>query len=295
MSGVALSDIGQGTASYLYVPGDRPDLMRKALGSSARAIILDLEDAVAPVSKDDARFRVVEFLESDVALLSRHEIWVRLNSGEAGLEDLDVVARARVKGFCLAKVDSEADVHAVAAGCERAELRLGISVGTISLMPLVESAAACLDAHRIAISSPRVHALQLGEVDLCADAGIWPSEDATELLLARSTVVLASAAARIDPPVAPVYVDHRDLAGLKKSTETLARLGFASRACIHPSQVGVVEDVFRPSAAQVLAAQKLVDAFDDALDRGDGICLDESGRMVDLAVVRRAQRIVASA
>ena len=111
----------------------------------------------------------------------------------------------------------------------------------------------------------------------------------------RSSVVLASAAAGIEPPVGPVSTNFRDLDALRHSTEALARLGYLGRACIHPAQAAVVNEVFTPSAEVVESARALIERYDAAVAAGEGVFTDDSGRMVDLAVVRQARRALALA
>ncbi|MFC6929162.1 aldolase/citrate lyase family protein [Actinomadura yumaensis] len=133
----------------------------------------------------------------------------------------------------------------------------------------------------------------MGEADLRADLGVEPGPDGRELLFARSQVVMASAAARIEAPIAPVSTDFRDLDSLRASTLALKRLGFQGRACIHPDQLPVVNAVFTPSAQEVARARDLVERYDAAIAAGTGVCLDERGRLVDEAVVRSARRLLA--
>lgn len=160
-----------------------------------------------------------------------------------------------------------------------------------AVSPLVESAAGLLAAAQLA-TAPRVTHVQLGEADLTADLGLDPDDDGTELLFARSTVVTASAAAGIQPPLGPVSTDFRDLTAFRAGTERLRRLGFAGRACIHPSQVPVVDEVFRPSRAAVDAARDVVERLAGA---GNGVALDSGGRMIDEAVARQARRVLSAA
>jgi citrate lyase subunit beta/citryl-CoA lyase len=282
--------------SYLYVPGDKPDVLAKALGRGADALIVDLEDAVAPSAKDDARGIVRDFLAGlPAAADGEVEIWVRVNGDGMAGHDIEAVAAPAVSGFCLAKAESADDVDAAAEACGRAEDALGLPPGSFSLAPLLESASAVLDARAIASASPRVVRLQVGEADLRADVGVTLGPDERELLFVRSSVVLASAAAGIEPPVGPVSTNFRDLDALRESTQALARLGYLGRACIHPAQAAVVNEVFAPDAEQVAAARALIARYDEAVAAGEGVFTDEAGRMVDLAVIRQARRTLALA
>jgi citrate lyase subunit beta/citryl-CoA lyase len=279
--------------SYLYVPGDKPEVLAKALGRGADALIVDLEDAVAPSAKDAARAIVRDFLAGlPAAGDGEVEIWVRANGDGLAGHDIEAVASPAVSGFCLAKAESADDVDAAAEACGRAEDALGLEPGSFSLAPLLESAGAVLDARAIASASPRVVRLQVGEADLRADIGVTLGPDERELLLVRSSVVLASAAAGIEPPVGPVSTNFRDLDALRESTAALARLGYLGRACIHPAQTAVVNEVFTPRAEAVEAARALIDRYEAAVAAGEGVFTDDNGRMVDLAVIRQARRTV---
>ena len=131
--------------------------------------------------------------------------------------------------------------------------------------------------------------------DLRADIGVDLGPDGRELLFVRSQVVLISAAAGIEPPVGPVDTNFRDLDALRESTRAIKAMGYVGRACIHPAQAGVVNEVFTPTEQEVAAAIDLIARFDAAMAAGDAVCLDAQGRMVDEAVVRQARRVVALA
>ncbi len=278
--------------SHLYVPGDRPDVLAKALGRGADALIVDLEDAVAVAAKDAARAAVAEWLGGLPAAADNPvEVWVRVNPGAAALVDVEAVALPALAGICLAKAEGADEVAAVAAALDRWEAQRGIAAGSIGIAPRLESASAVLRAAEIA-RAPRVRRLQVGEADLKADTGIEPGEDERELLWVRSQVVLASAAAGIDPPVGPVTTNFRDLDALRASTEAVRRLGYRGRACIHPAQIPVVHEVFTPSQEQVDAARTLIAAYEAAVAAGSGVLLGPDGRMVDEAVVRQARRLL---
>ncbi|TAM93425.1 MAG: CoA ester lyase [Jatrophihabitans sp.] len=280
--------------SHLYVPGDREDVMSKAAARGADALILDLEDAVVPASKAAAREAVAAFLRGRPGGAAEPEIWVRINPGEAAAADLEAVVLPGLAGVCLAKAETAAEVAAVAAALDDLERSRGIAAGTVAVSPLLESGAAVLRAAQIA-AAPRVCRLQVGEADLRADLGVELGPDERELLWIRSQVVTVSAAAGLEPPVGPVSTDLRDLEALRVSTLALKRLGYRSRACIHPAQVAVVNDVFTPTVDEVRRAREIVARFDAAAANASGVFTDAQGRMVDLAVVRTARRTLASA
>jgi citrate lyase subunit beta / citryl-CoA lyase len=278
--------------SYLYVPGDQARKLQQALASGADAIVADLEDAVAPSAKADARRVVADWLATQ--LDSDHPgLWVRVNAS-AGLlaDDLRAAVGPAVRGICLPKTHSPEQLRSLGELLTVAERQAGLAEGSVKVVPLLESAAGILSARAIA-QEPRVWQLGLGELDLCAEVGIQPSADERELLPIRVQVVLASAAAGLVPPIGPVSTDFRDLVALRRSTEGLRRVGFGSRWAIHPAQVPVINQTFTPTPEQLEAARRLVERYDGALDQGIGVCVDEDGQMVDEAVVRAARRTLA--
>jgi citrate lyase subunit beta / citryl-CoA lyase len=280
--------------SYLFVPGDQARKLQHALASGADAIIADLEDAVAPSAKADARRTVADWLATQPNG-GQPELWVRVNSSARLLaDDVRAVVGSAVTGICLPKTHTPEQVRSLGELLGAAERQANLTEGFIRIVPLLESAAGILSARAIA-EQPRVRQLGLGELDLLAEVGIEPSDDERELLPVRVQVVLASAAAGLAPPIGPISTDFRDLDALQSSTEALRRLGFGSRWAIHPAQVPVINQIFTPTPEQLEAARRLVERFDGALDQGVGVGVDEDGRMVDEAVVRAARRILARA
>ncbi len=281
--------------SHLYVPGDKPEVLAKALGRGADALIVDLEDAVAPASKDAARTVVAQWLSGlPVAADNPVQVWIRINSGDMGHTDVRAVLSPAVTGVVAAKTESAEELVALHAVLTAMEDKLELPAGSIGVVPLLESANAVLNALSIA-KAPRVQRLQVGEADLRADIGVELGADGRELLYVRSQVVLISAAAGIDPPVGPVDTNFRDTEALAESTRAVKRMGYVGRACIHPAQAAIVNEVFTPTADEVAAAKDLIARFDAAMAAGDGVCLDAQGRMVDEAVVRQARRTLSLA
>lgn len=267
--------------SALYVPGDAPDKLRKALDRGADELIVDLEDAVAPDNKALARDIVFSWLEglpeTDV------KVWVRINVGAERALDVAALAECEeLEGFVVAKTETAAELVELDA-------QLTAAGSAAKLVPLLESANAVLSAREIA-AAPRVERLQVGEADLKADVGITLGDDERELLYSRSHVVFASSAAGISPPIAPVSTEFRDLDAYRASTEALARMGFVGRACIHPAQAQVANEVFTPSEERVAWAREVLEALENA---GSGVAVDSRGRMLDEAVARQARLVLA--
>lgn len=276
--------------SYLYVPGDRETMLSKARERGADALIVDLEDAVAPASKSEA----LEITASWVAEghLGGPPVWVRVNN-HPDLIDTEIrsVVGPHLTGIMVPKIESAADMAAAAAIVSDAEQLAGLSSGSIRMMAFIETAAAVLAVDGI-LGVDGVDGIVLGEADLSAELAVRLSPNEREFLPFRMQMIVACAAAGLDPPVGPVHTDFRDLDALRRSTEALARMGFMSRQAIHPAQVPVINDVFTPDLEQVERARRLVEAADSAMARGDGVFLDDDGRLVDEAILRSARRIV---
>jgi citrate lyase subunit beta/citryl-CoA lyase len=226
--------------SHLYVPGNSPEKLAKAPYVGADALMVDLADAVAPDDKESVRSQVAEWLRTVPDGL---EVWVRINPGPVGHDDLREVVGPGLRGLCLAKTESTTQLDALDAVLSTVEIEAGLPTRAMGVVPMLESAVAILAAAAIA-RAPRVERLHIGEVDLRAELGLEPSEDEHELLGLRSQVVLASAAAGLHPPVGAGSADYRDLDRLRATTIAMRRLGFRGRACIHPAQVPVVNEVF---------------------------------------------------
>ena len=227
--------------SYLYVPAAAPEKLASALTGGADAIIVDLENAAAPSTMESAR----DWLCSG----PRGNIWVRVNPGEQGHLDARAVVSPALTGLCVAKTGSANELAALGTVVASAEEAQGLPLGHVAVAPVLDTAAAVLAAAEIA-RAPRVARLQLGEGNLRAELGVMPGPDERELLWVRSMVVLASAAAGIEAPLAAASVEVHDLDALRVSTIALRRMGFRGRACVDPAQVPVVNEVFTPGAAE---------------------------------------------
>jgi len=281
--------------SYLYVPGDRPTMLAKATACGADALVVDLEDAVAPSAKDAARLEVSRWLDDLPTDGSAPQVWVRVNpagpDGAPPSDDLAVAVHPAVAGVVQAKCEAPEALIRLDQELSRAEQRAGLTPRSIGVVPLIESPAAVLAMAGLA-AGPRVRRLQAGEADLSAALGMEPGPDGAELAALRWTLVLTSAASGLDPPVGPVETRLRDLSALRLSTEALRRQGFGGRGALHPAQVPVINEVFTPSPAEVERATAIVESFDAAIAAGSGVAVDHEGSLIDAAVVRQALRVL---
>lgn len=266
--------------SYLYVVGHREDHIAKAYASEVDAVVLELEDAVAPSMKEQARRTVAQVLQTPPA----KPTYVRVNPLGSGLtrQDLDAVAGAPIEGIRIAKAQSAQDVHAVCRWLDELGSAARVQV-------LLETALAVERVSEITTAHERVIGVALGEQDLQADVGA--SDEG--LLYARSRVVFACRAAGLPAPYQSVWTSIPDLDGLRSSSRAGKRLGFFGRSAIHPSQVPVINEVFTPTAEEIAQAEELQRHLRDAVDAdAAGVKLPD-GRFIDNAVVLAARRTLA--
>ena len=268
--------------TWLYVPGDRPDRFAKALASEADVVILDLEDAVAPASKETARANVRSFL----AQPHPKPVTVRINVLDSPWGVADCAALGDMPGLAgvrVPKVEGPADVHAV---------RVALGSRPISLHCLLESARGVEAAFAVASTDPHVASIGLGEADLKSDLGV---SDDDGLLWSRSRIIVAARAAGLPAPAMSVYPNIDDADGLAASCRRGRALGFVGRAAIHPRQLQVIAECFLPTDAEVSRARELLGALAHAGDEGHGVAVLPDGRFVDRAMVEGAERVLALA
>ncbi|AUX08648.1 citrate lyase subunit beta/citryl-CoA lyase [Halalkaliarchaeum desulfuricum] len=278
----------------LFSPGDQPKLMRKAPGTGADAVVFDLEDAVVPDRKDEARTAVRETLTDD-QFDPAPEVCVRLTATEPDA-DLDALVGGddeskkgsrnhsgtlRLDALVLPKVDS---ARTVERRVEMARER-GLDVPVLAL---VETAAGVLAAEEIA-TVDAVDALIFGAEDLAADVGASRTKGGEEVLYAREHVVLAAAAAGIDA-IDTVYIDFEDDEGLHEEASFARQLGFDGKLAIHPAQVSVINDAYTPDEKELSWARRVLATRERADREGRGV-FEVDGEMIDRPLIARAERV----
>ena len=279
--------------SMLFVPGDSEKKLARAAGVRADALVLDLEDSVAPARKAHARALVREFLRS--RRQRNRTLWVRTNALDTAecRDDLAAVLPGQPDGIVLPKPRSAADVAELGLRLEALERRCGTPEGATRVLPIAtETPAAVLTLGGYLDGARRLAALTWGAEDLSVALGAVTNVDERgEWLppfeLARSGCLLAAAAAGV-PAIDTVHTNLRDHAGLERQAAAARRDGFAGKLAVHPEQVEILNAVFRPTADEVGYARRVIAAF-GAADTGVVVV---DGRMLDRPHLTRAQRVV---
>lgn len=274
--------------SYLFVPATSGRKIDKAYGSAADAIILDLEDAVAVSEKPAARAALAGIVPASPA----RPTWIRVNATgtEFCFADLQACVRPGVAGVIVPKFESAEQVRMVDWVLANVEKAQGLVQGSIQLAGIVETALGLQNVGAIASAAPRLRRLMFGAVDLAADLGIGMDDETTAS--ARFAIACASRAGGLEPPVDTAYVEITNLEGLRATTLRALALGFTGKACIHPSQIEIVNEVFTPTASELDWARRVVETF-EAAERDGLAAVKMDGQMLDYPVVEKARRLLA--
>jgi citrate lyase subunit beta/citryl-CoA lyase len=281
--------------SMLFVPGDSERKLAKGAGSPADALILDLEDSVAAERTAVARGLVRAYLEAHPDRTER-QLWVRINplSTDQALLDLAATVGGRPDGIMVPKPDSGADVALLDHYLGALEIREGVPLGSIRIIPVAtETAAAVFTLGTYTGCSPRLAGMTWGAEDLSASLGASTNRApgggfGFVYEMARSLCLAGAVAADVQP-IDTLYADFRDMAGLAADSRASRQTGFTGRLAIHPDQVAVINDAFTPDPAEIAHAQRVVAAF--AASPGTGV-VGLDGMMLDMPHLKQARRVL---
>ncbi|KRF21031.1 hypothetical protein ASG90_01035 [Nocardioides sp. Soil797] len=271
--------------SLLFVPADRPRLVERAVSSSADAVALDLEDAVAPAHKQAA-------LENAIGAIRARgdtgpQLWIRINSGSAGRDELETILdTCNPSGVWLPKAEP-GDPHttdAVASLSMRPMVGIGLLIETAIGLDGLSALLATVPNDRARVG--------LGEEDLRADLRIPSPGDESIASALRSQVVLRTARWGLPKPVGPVWTNLADIDGFRRSCLQLRFQGFGGRVCIHPDQVDVANTSFSPSKEELDSAAAMLAEHKERVLEGEGVFRDSLGRMVDEATIKQARNLL---
>ncbi len=277
----------------LFVPGNRPDRVDKAVKTSADAVIIDLEDALPLTEKEASRSKV----RDKILEHAERKIIVRVNSLDSPFfqGDLAEVITGNLACLMVPKVESAAHIREINENLLKIEKEKGIVQGTIPIIPLIESAGAVQNIFQIATEKTepsRIYCVAFGAADYTLDMGIEITREGTELSYPRPRIAVASRAARIEPPLdTPFMMDLKDMEALKVDAGRAKQLGFQGKLCIHPNQIEPCHAIFSPAKEEILYAERVVQVFEEAEKEGSAVILLD-GKFIDYPVAERARRIL---
>ena len=276
--------------SLLFVPGNQPRMLERASKLKPDAFIPDMEDSVPIDEKANAR----EVTSSYLAQLGSGGTPVipRVNSLDTDLldDDLASVVGEHIFGVSVGKIETPADIANISEKLEALERKAGIEIGSVRLVPWIETAMAIVHLYEICKASPRIVGVAFGAEDFTNDMGVERTESETETYFARNSIAVAARAADVLALDTP-YFSFRDSDGLSENASVARQYGFKGKFAIHPAQIDIINETFSPSATEIEQAQRVVEAFDEAARRGRGsTSLD--GKVVDVPVVKRAQAVL---
>jgi len=276
--------------ALLYMPGDDRRKIEKATSLGVDCICMDMEDGVAVTRKVEARAVIAQAMkELDFGTSER---CIRINSIGSGVEKYDLAAALATNpdSIVVPKIETPEQVKWISEHIETYELSSNINVGSIRLLIGLETAKGILNLKEIAEADKRLEAIIFGAEDYAASVGATRTKEATEVLYARSAVVMACAANDLQA-IDMVYIDFRDTEGLRTEAQQGAGFGFSGKQVIHPNQVAPVQEAFTPSDEEIAYAQRVVETFMTSQKEGKGAyALD--GKMIDMPLLKNAQKVL---
>ncbi|MGL4357462.1 HpcH/HpaI aldolase/citrate lyase family protein [Cetobacterium sp.] len=271
--------------TMLFMPGNNPGMLQTADTFGADSVIFDLEDAVALTEKDAARILVTEAMKT--MSYGDTEVVIRINplSSPFAMEDIDKMARLKPDAILLPKATPE-DISVLEKELERIEKEEGFEIGEIKVHALVETAYGVETVYETLKSSKRIEAVLLGGEDLAADLAVKRTRDSDELFYARTKIVNACKALKIDAVDTP-FTDTNDYEGLEADSRKAKMLGFTGKLAINPRQIDTIHNVYSPTKQEINHAMRVMSAKEDAEKDGLGV-FSLDGKMVDLPIINRA-------
>lgn len=277
----------------LFVPGDRPDRVDKAVNTAADAVVIDLEDAVPYKQKKEARSVVREKIRQH----RDRQVFVRVNAldSEFVQRDLAAVVMENLTGIIFPKVESAAHIREINRFLLISEQSNKVPPGSISVIPLIETALAVENAFQIVsqrTDPERLFTVAFGAADFALDMGFEITRTGEELFYPRARIAVACRAAGVSPPLdTPFMVDLKDFKALEVDVKKGRQLGFQGKLCIHPNQVEICNRIFSPTKEEIEYARKVIQTFEQA-EAGGRAAIQLEGKFIDYPVVENSRRIL---
>lgn len=278
--------------SLLYIPGSSEKMLSKAADMASDAVILELEDAVSIAEKDMARKLVISCLGKLKGI--KKEVIVRVNAMDTiwGIKDILGVAKCAPDAIIVPKADEKAVIMADGL-LGAAEKEAGLEPGSISMIPLFETAYSISNPLAILSASDRIDGVQLGGEDLTKEQEITRTFEGEEIRYARQQVAMAARARNIDIIDTP-FTGIRDMEGLRRDAGTAKQIGYTGKACIHPAHIAVINEVFSPTPEEVEYSRGILKAYEAGVQEGKGAVMYQN-KMIDAPIAERAKRILRKA
>ena len=277
------SEFIQKRRSFIFCPGNKPDMIPKALSSGADMVCIDLEDAIIPEHKNISRVSTVKAFE-EISIPNGVETLIRINdvNSKEGKDDIQAILNSKntASGLMLPKIQSVDEIIDLESQIKLANKNLNLHI-------IIETNMGLQNAWNIAQSSSLIKSLLFGGVDMSADLGC--NGDWLSLLYARSRVVHAAAGAGIDSIDVP-FLDLEDMDGMRNEAQKSKNLGFSGKGSIHPKQIESLNKVFTPSSEEIAYANKVIKAFNEA---SDGLVVVD-GKLIEKPVLRTALKTIAN-
>lgn len=276
--------------TMLFAPANNPKMLTMAHLYEPDCILFDLEDAIKYAEKDAARDLLAEALKT--IDYGETEIFARINplSSEFGKTDVEVLVPAGLRKMRLAMCETPEQVLELDQLLTKVEKEHGIEEGSCKIQCSLETPLAVMNATAIATASPRVTSISFGAEDFTRTLGAERTKEGKEIFTARSLVVMAAAIAGVDA-IDTVWSDLSDEEGFKQEVKNAMQMGFAGKSCIHPSQIKLVHEVFTPTEEELKKSLEIVRAAEEC-DISKGGVITVNGKMVDIPVIAKAQKVV---
>ncbi len=276
--------------SLLFVPGNKDNMLNKALSCKPDVFVPDMEDSVTHGEKHNARNLIAQYLptiqKAGIPIIPR----VNSLDTEWAVDDLTSVVGPHIYGISIGKINSPADIKETAEHLSRLEKKAGLKEGHTKIIPWLESAKAIMNSYEICLSSTRLIGVAFGGEDFTHDMGIERLEDESEVSYARNQICIAARAAEIVALDTPYFL-FKDEEGLRENSAAAKQIGFKGKFAIHPAQIDGINETFSPSKKEIDYALKVVKVFEEAEKAGRGsTSLD--GKVIDVPVLKRARALI---
>ncbi|MDA3884554.1 MAG: CoA ester lyase [Candidatus Delongbacteria bacterium] len=277
--------------SLMFVPGHNERLMKSAARSNADVLLLDIEDSVQPVeNKQMARNMIIKMVKNGGFV--DHQVYPRVNDRESGelLRDVHQLTIDGVHGFMYPKSQTGQDVYFFDKLLETIEYEKGIPVGTYKIIPLIETAAAVLNAQEICQASPRVTAIAFGCEDFVGDLGGVHDAEGLSIFNPRALIAMAAKANKVIP-IDTVHIHVHDLEDLEKNIVLAKNLGFEGMLVLNPKEIPLVHQYYSPSEQEVEDAKEMLKLYEEAQSEGKGVAL-MNGKFIGPPMVLMAKKML---